>query len=125
MINRLVSDYDSGENRFDKKGEKLIGYSVENEIVGVCGLNVEPTDGKYGRIRRLYVLPKYRNRGIGASLVKHLVKYARSNFEGVSVNIGELPVGDFYQSIGFKSVNHPSFTHLLVFSTHQTNSQTE
>ena len=36
MINRLVSDYHAGENRFDNKGEKLIGYSVENKIVGVC-----------------------------------------------------------------------------------------
>ena len=53
MINRLASDYRAGENRFDKKGEKLIGYSVENQIVGLCGINVEPTNGKYGRIRRL------------------------------------------------------------------------
>jgi GNAT superfamily N-acetyltransferase len=115
MINRLVSDYHAGENRFDNKGEKLIGYSVENKIVGVCGLNVEPTNGKYGRLRRLYVLPEYRNCGIGTSLVKYLVEYARTNFEGVTVNIGELHVDKFYQSIGFESISHPSFTHLLVF----------
>ena len=115
MINRLAGDYHAGENRFDKKGEKLIGYSVENKIIALCGLNVEPTHRKYGRIRRLYVLPKYRNQGIGTSLVKHIVDYARTNFVGVVVNICELPVDNFYQSIGFKLVSHPSFTHLLAF----------
>jgi len=116
MVNRLIADYDSGENKSDKEGEKLIGFSLDNAIVGLCGLNVEPTNGKYGRIRRLYILPEYRNRGIGTRLVKHLIRYAGRNFEGIVVNIGELPVDNFYRSLGFRSVSNSSFTHFLALS---------
>ncbi|HEY95557.1 MAG TPA: GNAT family N-acetyltransferase [Dehalococcoidia bacterium] len=115
MLNRLVADYDSGENRFDKEGEKLIGYILECMVVALCGLNIEPSYTEYGRIRRLYVLPEYRNRGIGTELVNHLITFAGKYYKGVVVNIGNLPVSNFYESIGFKSVKNPSYTHLLLF----------
>jgi GNAT superfamily N-acetyltransferase len=114
LINRLVTDYDSGENKFDREGEKLIGFVMDDMIVALCGLNIEPTNIQYGRIRRLYVLPAYRNQGIGTELVNHLIEYARHYYKGVVVNIGNLPVNHFYESIGFNSANNPSFTHLLL-----------
>jgi len=115
MLNRLVIDYDSGENRFNKEGEKLIGNISDNTIVALCGLNIESTNTDYGRIRRLYVLPEYRNRRIGTELVNHLITFAGNHFKGVVVNIGKLPVSGFYESLGFRQVNNPSYTHLLVF----------
>jgi N-acetylglutamate synthase-like GNAT family acetyltransferase len=114
-INRLVSDYDSGGNKFDKKGEKLIGFLMNGEIVALCGLNIEPTNNRLGRIRRLYVLKNYRHRGIDTELVKYLVNQAKPNFEGVVVNIGNLAVDNFYKSIGFNPVtNNDSYTHILM-----------
>jgi len=113
IINHLVTDYDSGENKFDREGEKLIGYIMDDIIVAMCGLNIEPTNIQYGRIRRLYVLPAYRNQGIGTELVNHLITYAKHYFEGVVSNIGDLSIGHFYELIGFNSVDSPSFTHLL------------
>ena len=62
MVNRLITDYESGENRFDREGEKLIAYIQDGTIVALCGLNIEPADTRYGRIRRLYVLPEYRKK---------------------------------------------------------------
>ena len=115
MLNRLVTDFGSGENRFDKEGEKLIGFVSGHMIVGLCGLNVEPTSVNHGRIRRLYVLPVYRRQGIGTELINHLIAFAGKYYKGVVVNIGNLPVGNFYESIGFEPVNNPSYTHLLLF----------
>ncbi len=115
ILNHLVIDYESGKNRFDKEGEKLSGFVLDNMIMASCGLNIEPTDTEYGRIRRLYVLPEYRNRGIGTDLVNHLIAYARNHYKGIVVNIGTLPINRFYESKGFSSVNNPSFTHLLLF----------
>ena len=112
LINRLVTEYDSGENKFDREGEQLIGFVMDDMIVALCGLNIEPTNIQYGRIKRLYVLPAYRNQGIGTELVNHLIEYARHYYKGVVVNIGNLSVNYFYESIGFNSVDNPSFTHL-------------
>ncbi|UCD09322.1 MAG: GNAT family N-acetyltransferase [Dehalococcoidales bacterium] len=115
MLNRLVTDYNSGENQFDKEGEKLIGYIADDIVVALCGLNIESTNNKYGRIRRLYVLPEYRNRGIGTELVSHFITFAGKYYKGIVVNIGNLSVSAFYESKGFHPVNNPSYTHLQLF----------
>ncbi len=77
-IQRLISDYISCKNCFNSQGEKLIGYKIDEQIIAVCGLNIEPDDHQFGRIRRLYVLPHYRNLGIGAKLVKYLLYHLRT-----------------------------------------------
>ena len=115
IINHLIAEYRSGENRFDRPGEKLIGFVLNNEIVAVCGLNIEPTDDRLGRIRRLYVLKDYRHRNTGTTLVRHLIGHAKKYFKGVVVNIGDLPVDGFYRSAGFSPVNNKSYTHIHRF----------
>lgn len=42
ILRRLEDNWLSGQHRFDKSGEKLIGASVDGLIVGVCGLNIDP-----------------------------------------------------------------------------------
>jgi GNAT superfamily N-acetyltransferase len=116
MVNRLVVEYRSGENRFDKPGEKLTAYILDNEIVAVCGLNMEPSDESLGRIRRLYVLKDYRHQEIGTALLKYLKEYAERYFKGVVVNIGNLPVDGFYKSAGFSPVENGSYTHIYMFT---------
>lgn len=68
-LKRLVNDYESGVNKFDKDGEALFIALQNNEIVGVCGLNSDPyvTSKEVGRVRRLYVLPRVRRFGLGRS----------------------------------------------------------
>lgn len=114
-IDRLIAEYNAGKNRFDKIGEKLVGFVLDDKVVAVCGLNIEPTNNKLGRIRRLYVLPEHRRRGIGTKLVKYLMKHAEQYFQSVVVNIGDLPNDDFYKPIGFKPImNNESYTHILI-----------
>lgn len=57
-LKRLVSDYDTGTNKFDKDGEALFLALKNGDIVGVCGLNEDPhsENKEIGRVRRLYVL---------------------------------------------------------------------
>ncbi|MBD7971056.1 GNAT family N-acetyltransferase [Paenibacillus sp. Sa2BVA9] len=58
-LERLVTDYGTGTNTFDKNGEALFLVLKNSEIVGVCGLNQDPFSDskKVGRVRRLYVSP--------------------------------------------------------------------
>jgi ribosomal protein S18 acetylase RimI-like enzyme len=114
IIKRLMNDFRNGDNKFNKKGEALVVYEENNEIIGICGLNVDPINNKRGRIRRLYVLPQYRNKGIGEKLVKELVNYSINNFKSVSVNIGNLDISEFYEKLGFQKHNEENgITHLL------------
>ena len=87
---------------------------VDEKIVGICGLNIDPINSKRGRIRRLYVLPQYRNKGGGRKLVKELIDYSKKHFKSVSVNIGKLNISEFYEDLGFKKYNKEKrITHLL------------
>ena len=60
--------------------ERMTFYTnrYERDITGVAALSVE--DEEIGRIRWVYVLPKYQKQGIGTALVSHI--------EGVAKNIG-------------------------------------
>jgi len=114
LINRLINDFKSGKNKFNKKGERLVVCEVDEKIVGICGLNIDPINSKRGRIRRLYVLPQYRNKGVGRKLVKELIDYSKKHFKSVSVNIGKLNISEFYEDLGFKKYNKEKrITHLL------------
>ena len=39
MVRRLVHEWETGTNRFDKPGEALFGAWLDGRLVGVCGLN--------------------------------------------------------------------------------------
>src|SRR5271168_3003974 len=82
FIEALVEDWESGTNRFDAPGEALCGCLDQGLLVAVGGLNCDPFAGRpdVGRIRRVYVRPAWRNRGIGRALVTALVDEARTHF---------------------------------------------
>lgn len=117
MIEKMINNFKSGDDKFNKKGEALIVSEVNNKIVGICGLNIDPANQKRGRVRRLYVLPQYRKRGIGGKLVKKIMKHSTKNFKVISVNIGEPirpNVARFYEELGFKRYEkEKGITHLL------------
>src|SRR5438876_6602699 len=58
FVRRLVEEWSSGANRFDRPGEALFGARVGGQWVGVCGVNVDPyaAEERVGRVRHLYVL---------------------------------------------------------------------
>src|SRR5262245_44078302 len=82
-VQRLVAEWVSGANRFDRPGEALFGAWVGEQLVGVCGLNVDPyAEGeRTGRVRRLYVLKAYRRLGVGRRLVMEVIAAARDRFD--------------------------------------------
>lgn len=114
LIEKLINDFISGKNKFNKPGEALIVYEVGGKIIGVCGLNIDPADPERGRMRRLYVLPQYRKKGIGRELVQELIDHSTKNFKSVSVNIGNFDISKFYEGLGFKKYDkEEGITHLF------------
>jgi GNAT superfamily N-acetyltransferase len=113
---RLVEEWQSGANRFAGPGEVLFAAVVNEQIVGVCGLNVDPYDGapRVGRVRRLYVRAAYRSRGIGRRLVHQVIAAARGVFTVLRLRTEDREAAAFYEALGFRPcVGEPDCTHTL------------
>jgi GNAT superfamily N-acetyltransferase len=115
MVHRLLTDFRAGTNRFDAPGEILLVQLSGSAVVAVAGLNQEPDDSlpRAGRIRRFYVLPGLRGKGIGRALIAGIIASAEPHFEILTVNAGRLPARGFYEHMGFTPVDHPRITHRM------------
>ena len=78
FVDRLVAEYESGANRFDKAGEALYGVYNEGWLIAVGGLNRDfyLPGQTVGRLRHLYVLEDWRRQGVGRLLVEQIIAAA-------------------------------------------------
>jgi ribosomal protein S18 acetylase RimI-like enzyme len=114
-IERLLTDWETGANRFDRSGEALFIARQDESIVGVCGLNRDPyiDSSEIGRVRRLYVMQKNRRLGIGRTLVHQIIEVANLRFDWLHVRTTNPIAAQFYHSLGFMACNCESATHTL------------
>jgi GNAT superfamily N-acetyltransferase len=118
FLKRLIDDWVSGTNRFDRRGEALFIAACEGLVVGICGLNRDPYtgDASVARLRHLYVMPTQRHRGIGRSLVVHTIEFARQHFRIIRLRTDSPAAASFYERIGFKALLEPDSTHHVELS---------
>lgn len=104
MVRRLVDEWDSGANRFDRPGEALLGAWIDGRLVGVGGLNVDPYAGseRTGRVRHLYVLAAFRRRGIGRRLVLEVMAAAQARFDDLRLRTNDPDAARLYETLGFQ-----------------------
>jgi len=109
---RLEADWESSAERFDKLGEILLAGFDSETLVAIGGLTIEPDSTvKALRLRRLYVRPAWRNRGIGRAVATALVEHGFSFVELLTLNAGVPGAGGFWEALGFGRVVHESRTH--------------
>ncbi len=113
----LIEEWSSGTNRYDGAGEILVGCFDRDQLVAVGGLNRDPFAGlpEVGRIRRVYVLSAWRNRGVGRALVSHLIDEARKSFRCVRLRAENADAARLYERMGFSPIPNPDATHILHF----------
>jgi GNAT superfamily N-acetyltransferase len=106
MVSRLIAEWLSGENRFDRPGERAYIVSVDGRTCAVCGLNIDPfaADPTVGRVRRLYVSPTMRRRGIASAVIARLVDDAREHFRALHLRTHDANAAAFYEAVGFLPV---------------------
>ncbi len=106
MVDRLVREHASGETTFEAPGEALFAARVGQTPVGVCGLTVDPytREPRTGRVRRLYVAPPYRRRGLGSALVRRVIARATGHFLRLRAYDPDADVAAFFESVGFEPV---------------------
>lgn len=116
MLGRLLDDWRSGANRFDRPGESLWGLqNARGQWVAVGGLNLEPAPGRRGtaRMRRFYVHPDYRGLGCARRLFAAVLAAAQGQFERLHVNTQSPGSAAFWARCGFAPVaESPAYTHV-------------
>lgn len=116
FMQKLREEYVSGRNRFDKHGEVLYIALIDQKIVGICGLNLDPYEKKLtiGRVRHLYVAKGYRKQGIASQLVQNIISEAKQHFLEVTLRTNNPEADRLYRSIGFSTDSkYESVTHIL------------
>ena len=116
MVRRLVDDWLSGANRFDRAGEALFAARLGERLVGVGGLNVDPfaTEPRRGRVRHVYVHSECRRQGIGEQLMGEILAAARGPFDHLSLRTRNPAAARLYERLGFLvSTESAHTTHVM------------
>jgi predicted acetyltransferase len=120
FVERLNNEYYSGTNCFDKPGEALYLARIDNEIAGIGGLNQDPyiKDKDFGRVRHLYVLRKFRRRGVGKAILSEIINEAIKHYKILGLRTYNDVAGEMYCSNGFiKGDKFERMTHYLMLKT--------
>jgi GNAT superfamily N-acetyltransferase len=116
----LIEEWENGTNRFDGPGERLCGYREGDQIVAVGALTIDPFIAyverpETGRIRRMFVRPAWRNRGIGRAIVETLIADARRGFRNVRLRAENDDAARLYERLSFVAIDDPDASHILEF----------
>ena len=117
FLTRLITEWNSGINRFNARGECLMAAYRNQQLIGIGGLSVDPyAEKNMARLRRVYVSASSRRHHVGQTLVKALVAHAAQRFQSVCL-FTDTAVGDaFYLKCGFMRTDHEHATHVMCLS---------
>jgi GNAT superfamily N-acetyltransferase len=115
FLRRVVDEWESGVNRFTRRGEALLVAEKDGRWVGVCGLSIDPylEDPRVGRVRNVYVLVEFRRIGIARALVEKAICLARGRFDKLRLRGEEAAPARLYESRGVGPCKGiPNCTHI-------------
>ncbi len=106
MVTRLIEEWLTGVNRFGKPGEKAYVVTLDGQVCGVGGLNIDPfaDDDRVGRVRRLYIASTVRRRGVGSAVMQQIMRDAVGRFDCLHLRTHDPEASAFYEAIGFTPV---------------------
>jgi GNAT superfamily N-acetyltransferase len=116
-IERLIEEWESGENRFSKPHEMLLAVKLGDDIVAIGGVNQEALlSTPSGRLRRFYVLSPFRRMGIGSMILKEIIRFSSGAFTHLTLYTDNPSAAHFYTCHGFIEVEREKISHILDLS---------
>ena len=111
-VDRLADEWRAGTTRFDRQGEALIAAHLDEELAGIGGLTIDPSQPGALRMRRFYVRASFRRAGVGRAIAENLLAHARALGPPVTVNAAA-GSGLFWRSLGFVAEARNGHTHVF------------
>jgi GNAT superfamily N-acetyltransferase len=101
--------------RFQDDGEALLAAFLVGELAGIGGLSVEPAASEPARrLRRFYVRPAMRRRGVATALASALVQEGFDSVDLLTVNARASDgAGPFWEAQGFVADDGGPWTHVM------------
>ncbi|MFK5978907.1 MAG: GNAT family N-acetyltransferase [Rhizobiaceae bacterium] len=113
FVECLITDWESGENRFEYPGEVLMVAYVDGELAGIGGITVDPTDSDALRMRRFYVRASFRRQGLARLLTNALLESAEKSGKLITVNAGTPDAPAFWEAMSFEPHDEDGHSHIL------------
>jgi GNAT superfamily N-acetyltransferase len=107
FLSRLAAEIEGEKDLYTGAGRTLLAALCGDEVVGVGGVMPDPFSlaPNVARLRRVYVLPEWRGRGIGRQLVAALEAVASLSYEKVHLRTDNVAAERFYESLGYTRVH--------------------
>jgi GNAT superfamily N-acetyltransferase len=90
----------------------LLAAFDAGQLVGVGAITRDPADPGAIRMRRLYVAPAARRRGVGSALANALLCEALAETPTVTVHAGNTRAARFWEGLGFVPVAGRPWSHV-------------
>jgi len=111
FLDRLAADWAAGTTRFNHPGEALLAAYEGDVLTGIGGLTLDPFVPDALRMRRFYVHPAFRRRGIGRMLATALFAWPSTTGRTITVNAGTAQAPAFWATFGFAPDRRDGHTH--------------
>jgi GNAT superfamily N-acetyltransferase len=108
-LSRLAADWAERPDMF----HALLAAHADGDLVGIGGITDEPEDAgePAWRMRRLYVAPAARRRGVARSLANALTQEALGAVRLATVHAGDADAARFWEAMGFEAVAGRAWSH--------------
>lgn len=115
FVGRFVARWESGQNRFDRPGEAILGLWQGERLIAFGGLNIDPycDDPKVGRLRHLYVAQAHRGVGHAQRLI-HALLEPPLPFQRIRLRAGSPQALQFYDKIGWQRCDEADASHMIM-----------
>ncbi len=106
----VPSAYSLCENYISNGLYHIMAPFDEDKVIGfgaICESRSLYAKGAFGIIQEFYIMPEYRSKGVGKSLITEIIKYSKARgWKRLELSTPQLPEFDrtveFYQSNGFE-----------------------
>jgi GNAT superfamily N-acetyltransferase len=112
MLATLAREWASGANRFDRPGEALVAAYDAGTLVAMGAMSHDPNIADALRMRRFYVSPRYRRRGVGKLIAHTLLDRPEVARRKVTLNAPHAEAARFWESLGFVRDVSDGHTHI-------------
>jgi GNAT superfamily N-acetyltransferase len=117
VVANLISSWSGNKSFFGERGEGLwIAQAVVfSEVIGVGGITICPTRPECRRVRRFYIAPQWRRRGVATALANKCIERAKSaGVPTVTCHAAASAMAPiFWESLGFVPVADSEITHVM------------